>query len=207
MSNSAWQRAGAAAFALAVCLLFGGRAAAGEEWVVRGESKNVDGQIPVVFWADDDHTRYAPLPDNVKPEALLKGAKLAGVPPGWTVEQVKLEAKVEKRSQSPGARGGASWDAYVLSGTWKVTVPRDCAEGEYNFSVQFPAVQDYAEEVGANGVPTAIPLKVKVFATADALRKEDVKENTGSIFAIVALAVVAVLGIGGVIVWWKLTRG
>ena len=69
-------------------------------------------------------------------------------------------------------------------------------------------MESYRDQVGAvNSVPTSIPLKIKVFATADALRKEDTRENVGSIVAIAAIAGVAVLLIGGVIVWWKCLRG
>jgi hypothetical protein len=188
--------------------LLAGVATAGEEWLVRGETKTVDGQVPVVFWVDEGHTRYQKLPADVKPEALLQGAQLAGVPQGWSVEPVKVEARVEQRSKSQGGavRSSASWDAYVLSGTWKVTVPRECPEGDYNLRVTFPEVERYRDDFGAVGVPTSIPLKIKVFATADARRREDVEYNASGYFALAAVAGVAVVLIGGVIVWWKFFR-
>jgi hypothetical protein len=197
-----------AAFGTLTFWLLAGTATAGEEWLVRGESKTVDGQIPVVFWADNEHTQYLKLPAHAKPEELLKGAKLIGVPPGWTLEQVQLDAKIEKRSKSQGGivRSNASWDAYVLSGTWKVTVPKDCPEGEYHLGVAFPDVERYRDEVGAIDVPTSIPLKIKVFATTAGRQQEDVEYNKSGYFALAAIAGVGVLLIGGVIVWWKFFR-
>jgi hypothetical protein len=192
-----------------IAWLLAGFATAGEEWLVRGETKTVDGQIPVVFWMDEAHTRYQKLPDNVKPEILLQGARLVGVPQGWKVEPVKVEVKVETRSRSQSVgvgRSSASWDAYVLSGTWKVTVPKESPEGEYNLAVTFPEVEGYSDEFGALNVPTSIPLKIKVFATADARFKEDLNENASSIYVVVAILVAATVLIGGVIVWWKYIR-
>jgi hypothetical protein len=194
-----------------VTLTFGllaGAATAGEEWLVRGETKTVDGQIPIVFWADQKHTQYQKLPAGVKPETLLQGAQLAGVPPGWSVEPVQLEAKVEQRGKEQGGvvRSSASWDAYVLSGTWKVTVPRDCPEGEYHIRVTFPEVERYRDDVGALDVPTSIPLTIKVFATAAARRQEDLEYNSSGYFALAAIAAVGVVLLGGVIVWWKFFR-
>jgi hypothetical protein len=188
--------------------LVAGVATAGEEWLVRGETKTVDGQVPVVFWADEEHTRYQKLPATMKPEDLLQGAKLVGVPPGWTVEPVKLEAKVEQRSKSKGGvvRSSSSWDAYVLSGTWKVTVPKDCREGEFHLGVQFPEVERYRDEVGALDVPASIPLTIKVFATTEARHREDVEYNSSGYYALAAIVGVGVLLIGGVIVWWKFFR-
>jgi hypothetical protein len=158
-------------------VLGAGPASAAETELVNGVPQQLKGSVGVTFWMSKHayppliagNQEYKVLPAD-KEQLLLAGARVEA-PPGFQVGQDALGVRLEDTSDSytvGHTQTTIKYQRHLISGTWTVRAPEDCAEGEYTIKIVFPAAALVRDSLGA-GMPDgeiAIVFRVKTYTTA-----------------------------------------